>query len=150
MGKPRLVNWKECEERGEVEGLLLTLTSAYRKLAPLSGQGPAVALEQAVQNTVGFKRLDRLVRTTDGYIWAIAVEFRAGFDKRGRIKILLPYAKKQAGWLTSLEQCISVHQRGAVETHDVAIALRNLLIRLEHTPLTKVEEEILPPEEVKS
>jgi hypothetical protein len=139
MSKSRLVNWKACEERADIAELLLLLNLAYKKLAPLSGQGPATELEQAVQNTVGFKRLDRLVRTSDGYIWAFAAEFRAGLNERGRIKILLPYTQKQADRLTSLEQNIAVYQRGTVKADDITTALKHLLIRLEHAPLTKTE-----------
>ena len=149
MKEPRLVNWKADEETGEIGDLILGLTVAYRLLAPIKGQGPATALEQAILNTVGFKRLDHEVQTTDGQVWALAAEFRAGWSDKGRIKILLPYAKQRAGWLTDLEKEISVHHRGCVETLDVTATLRNLSIRLEHTTPDNAEVGILPqaPEE---
>ena len=88
------------------------------------------ALGRAARLIPGYVRKEAGVRTSDGYVWFWALEFRNG--NGGIIRILCPWSKKRVDQKLSKPDCsIAVYTRGEVGQDEVEHILLMLKRRLD-------------------
>src|SRR3989338_2240787 len=129
ISTPRRKSWAIFRPTETVERVLQELVLVYSEIAPTSAEDEMafIILEKALQDLLECRQLNRGIRTTDNYVWALEVEFAACVGLSGRINILLPYAISELENTQKLARPIAVYVHGKVKMDNIKQLLRAVL-----------------------
>ena len=129
ISTPRRKSWAIFRPTETVERVLQELVLVYSEIAPTSAEDEMafIILEKALQDLLECRQLNRGIRTTDNYVWALEVEFAACVGLSGRINILLPYAAGGGNDIQNLDRQIAVYVHGKVRMDNIKQLLRAVL-----------------------
>ena len=129
ISTPRRKGWAIFRPTETVERVLQELVLVYSEIAPTSAEDEMafIILEKALQDLLECRQLNRGIRTTDNYVWALEVELAACVGLSGRINILLPYAAGGGNDIQNLDRQIAVYVHGKVRMDNIKQLLRAVL-----------------------